>query len=334
MACTCYGERSAHKEIAMEKEIAVSVVCDAYNHEKYIAQCLDGIVMQKTSFAFEVLVHDDASTDKTADIIREYEKKYPELIKPVYQTVNQYTRGGTEQFQYPRVKGKYIAMCEGDDYWTDPMKLQKQYDAMEANPHVDICTHRAIQWDERQGKILQYIAPRDADGVIPVEDVILGGGGYVATNSILYRAELERNRPPFRQMTYMDYFVQIQGSLRGGMLYLDDCMSVYRFMTAGSWTQTTRKDPAKVLAHLEEVEKIMEQLDLDTGGQYSEVIRKTLLNRRFREYKCINHCKELLKPQYRPFLQEMSRSERLRIYAKACFPVLGEVRSMMQKIRR
>ena len=316
----------------MEKEIAVSVVCDAYNHEKYIAQCLDGIVMQKTNFAFEVLVHDDASTDKTADIIREYEKKYPELIKPVYQTVNQYTRGGTERFQYPRVKGKYIAMCEGDDYWTDPLKLQKQYDALEANPDVDICTHRAIMWDDQQGKALRDIAPRNADGIIPVEDVIWGGGGFVATNSILYRTQIQIDRPPFRQMSHLDYFLQIHGSLRSGMLYLDDCMSVYRYLTAGSWTLNTRKDPAKIIANLQEMETIMNQLDQDTNGMYHELIQKTMLNRRFHDFKGINDCKELLKPQYRPFMQELSRAERMKIYMKAYLPALGEVSVFLRKI--
>jgi glycosyltransferase involved in cell wall biosynthesis len=92
-------------------------------------------MMQKTNFAFEVLIHDDASTDKSAEIIREYEAKYPDIIKPIYQTENQYSKGVgvTRVFQFPRAKGKYIAMCEGDDYWTDPYKLQKQVDFLEEN---------------------------------------------------------------------------------------------------------------------------------------------------------------------------------------------------------
>ncbi len=223
-------------------------------------------------------------------------------------------------------------MCEGDDYWTDPLKLQKQYDALEANPHVDICTHRAIMWDEQQGKVLQHIAPRDADGIIPVEDVIWGGGGFVATNSILYRTQIQIDRPPFRQMSHLDYFLQIHGSLRSGMLYLNDCMSVYRYLTAGSWTLNTRKDPTKIIANLEEMETIMGQLDLDTNGMYSDLIKKTMLNRRFHDFKGINNCKELLKPQYRPLMKELSRSERLKIYLKAYFPAAGEVSVFLRKV--
>lgn len=122
----------------------LSICCLAYNHAPYIRQCLDGFMMQKTDFAFEVLIHDDASTDGTADIIREYEAKYPDIIKPIYQTENQYSKGikisGT--YQFPRAKGKYIAMCEGDDYWTDPLKLQKQVDFLEKNEDYVLCCHR------------------------------------------------------------------------------------------------------------------------------------------------------------------------------------------------
>lgn len=108
----------------------VSITCLTYNHAPYLRQCLDGFVMQKTSFPIEILIYDDASEDGTQDIIREYERKYPDLIKPIYQTENQYSKGVKVEFvyNYPRAKGKYIAFCEGDDYWTDPNKLQKQID--------------------------------------------------------------------------------------------------------------------------------------------------------------------------------------------------------------
>lgn len=114
----------------------VSISCLTYNHEPFIRQCLNGFVMQKTSFTYEVLIHDDASTDKTADIIHEYEQKYPEIIKPIYEKENQWNKGrkGTIIFNLPRAKGKYIALCEGDDYWIDPHKLQKQVDFLEDNP--------------------------------------------------------------------------------------------------------------------------------------------------------------------------------------------------------
>lgn len=126
----------------MKQAPLVSVVTLAYNHGKYIRQCLDGFVMQKTDFPFEVIIHDDASMDDTAEIIREYEQKYPDIIKPIYQTENQYSKkvpiGAT--YLYPKAQGKYIAECEGDDWWTDPNKLQKQVDFMESHPDYLLCS--------------------------------------------------------------------------------------------------------------------------------------------------------------------------------------------------
>jgi glycosyltransferase involved in cell wall biosynthesis len=123
----------------MTNDPLVSICCITYNHEKYIQQCLEGFLIQKTTFLFEILIHDDASTDRTADIIREYETKYPDIIKPIYQTENQYSKGVivSAVYNWPRAKGKYIALCEGDDYWIDSYKLQKQVDFMEANPEYD-----------------------------------------------------------------------------------------------------------------------------------------------------------------------------------------------------
>ncbi len=112
----------------------VAIKCTVYNHEPYLRECLDGFVMQQTDFPFVAVVHDDASTDKSADIIREYAAKYPDIILPYYETENQYSKGTLSQVMNEAVDAtgaKYIALCEGDDYWTDPHKLQKQVDILE-----------------------------------------------------------------------------------------------------------------------------------------------------------------------------------------------------------
>lgn len=122
----------------------VSICTLAYNHAPFIRQYFEGILMQKTSFTFELLIHDDASTDETADIIREYAARYPDVITPIYQTENQHSKGVpvTTRILFSKARGKYIATCDGDDYWIDPMKLQKQVDFLETHPEYSICGSR------------------------------------------------------------------------------------------------------------------------------------------------------------------------------------------------
>ena len=139
----------------------VSICCLAYNHEPYIRECLDGMLMQRTTFKFEILIHDDASTDNTAKIIKEYAEKYPTIIKPILQTENQYSKGKgiLAPFVYPKAKGKYIALCEGDDYWIDPYKLQKQVDFLENNKEFSYCVHRYLSFDVEKEKYDDSVYP-------------------------------------------------------------------------------------------------------------------------------------------------------------------------------
>ncbi len=130
-----------NKLINDKLEILVSISCITYNHRQYIRDAIKGFLMQRTNFPVGILIHYDATTDGTEEIIREYEKQYPWLIKPVYQAENQYSKhnGIISKIQYGLDRGKYIAFCEGDDYWTDPYKLQKQVNILESNVWVDNC---------------------------------------------------------------------------------------------------------------------------------------------------------------------------------------------------
>ena len=134
----------------------VTIRCITYNHEPYIRQCLEGFVMQKTNFLFEAIVHDDASTDGTAAIIREYAEKYPDIIKPIYETENQYSKrnGSLTRIMDAHMRGKYIAICEGDDYWIDPLKLQKQVDFMEGHPECGLCYTKMRNYYQKTRKVL------------------------------------------------------------------------------------------------------------------------------------------------------------------------------------
>lgn len=136
----------------------VSVGIITYNHEKFIRQCLEGVMMQQTNFPFEVIIGEDCSTDNTRKIIEEYTERYPGIIKPIYQEVNVGGARNAYEFCYPKLTGKYIAMCEGDDFWTDPLKLQKQVDFLEKNPDCVMCFHRINRVNEK-GEIIAKREP-------------------------------------------------------------------------------------------------------------------------------------------------------------------------------
>lgn len=309
----------------MNDNVSVSVICNAYNHGKYIKDALDGFVMQKTNFVFEVLIHDDASTDNTADIIREYEAKYPDIIKPIYQTENQYTKGGVSRFQIPRVKGKYVAICEGDDCWTDPYKLQKQFDALEAHPEIDMCAHTAQKINAETGKKAGEIKPSAEDTVFSTEQTILGGGGFVACASLFFRSDLYRNVPEFKKFLSLDYTLQIQGSLRGGLLYLSDCMSVYRVGVAGSWTKRMNADPQKFNKHLEKEKTMLEILNRETEFKYNDAIKKRILRYDFHLLINTGEFKKALSKEYKELIDNMSRLARFKLKIKATFPFLVKI---------
>lgn len=139
-----------------KKDILVTVKCTVYNHESYLRQCLDGFVMQRTRFNFEVLVHDDASSDESARIIKEYAKKYPQIIIPIFEETNQYSQGGFYRIisiMNEKIRGKYIAICEGDDFWIDEYKLQKQVDYMEKHPECGLVYTKMKQLNQLTGKV-------------------------------------------------------------------------------------------------------------------------------------------------------------------------------------
>lgn len=234
----------------MNNEIMVSVICAAYNHEPYIKQCLEGFVSQKTNFKFEVLIHDDASTDKTADIIREYETKYPDIIKPIYQTENQYSKGIRigKKFIYPRLSGKYIAWCEGDDYWCDENKLQEQFEALENHPECVMCVHHTACVNEDGTPNDRHFPEEDfKEGVIAGKEILKKypdwlfhlTSFFVRKSCIL---DLYKNHYELIENCPVgDTLIQYFSASCGNYYYIDKAMSVYRLFSAGSWTSRIRQ---------------------------------------------------------------------------------------------
>ena len=218
----------------------VSICSITYNHAPYIRQCLDGFLMQKTNFKYEIIIHDDASTDGTAEIIKEYAEKYPDLITPIFQTENQYSkglRGFYARFVYPRAKGKYIAICEGDDYWTDPLKLQKQVDFLEANPDFVMCSHTHKILYESLGELKNsWYRINKEDGVFYNIITLINGDWFFHPLTVVYRAD-KLDLKEYSQYPYSMDAVLFFHLLKKGKGYMfPEEMGVYRVHSGGIWS--------------------------------------------------------------------------------------------------
>lgn len=217
-----------------DNQIIVSISCITYNHAPYIRQCLDGFLMQQTNFAYEVLIHDDASTDGTTEIIKEYEAKYPDIIKPIYEDENQWVKGrrGSAVFNFPRAKGKYIAMCEGDDYWTDSLKLQKQVDFLETHDECSFCAHNFDLYNQ-DTECLERVRRQARD--FTMEDLVTGDLP-IQTATILGRKESIDLDFCLRLPFAMDATLFYQMLKCGKCRIFEDIMSVYRVHSSGIWS--------------------------------------------------------------------------------------------------
>ena len=264
----------------MEKDnrpIMVTIQCCTYNQENYIRECLEGFIKQKTTFRFEVVVHDDASTDGTPGIIREFERLYPDIIKPIYETENQYSKqdGSIYRIVNEQTHGKYIAICEGDDYWIDPIKIQKQVDFMESHPECSFCFHPHYRLLPK-GSMVEH-RPKEIKMIYSAEDVILGGGGFMATNSMLYRKELRpREKPSFwKNCPVGDLPLMLYLVSKGKCGYIDETMSVYRVAAIGSWS-TRQNSIAIKKKHHKAILRMFQEYDTYTNQVFHNTIRKKI----------------------------------------------------------
>ena len=214
------------------RPLMVTIRCITYNHEPYIRQCLAGFVMQKTNFRFEVIVHDDASTDGTATIIREYAEKYPDIIKPIFETENRYSKhdGSLRRIMNEHTHGKYVAMCEGDDYWIDPMKLQKQVDFMEVHPDYTMCFHNAIEHfenGEKEDRQFSNVKDRDYQDVEIFKEWTIPTASVMLVRTI-YTTELYESYIDNKKIIYGDLPLFLTCCHYGKIRGFSDVMSVYR----------------------------------------------------------------------------------------------------------
>ena len=244
------------------RPLMVTIQCITYNHEPYIRQCLEGFVMQKANFRFEAIIHDDASTDGTAAIVREYAEKYPDIIKPIFETENQYSKsGGFESLQKimdDHTHGKYVAICEGDDYWIDSLKLQKQVDFLEDNPDYGMCyTDFDIQDDIRKEYIKSLFKnnPQKFPKTYTIEEW-LSRTGYTAPMTWCMKRDVLLMTPPIystdRSFVVFAHFLYICK-----VYCLNDVTAVYRIAWGSVTHSTSIKQGYNRLEGLHQIQTIL-----------------------------------------------------------------------------
>ncbi len=306
----------------------VSICCITYNHEKYIKDALDSFIMQETPFPFEILVHDDASTDKTAEIIRAYHRKYPDIVKPIYQKENQFSKGKKplHDFMMPLVTGKYIATCEGDDFWTEKDKLKKQVEFLEKNMDFTMCIHKVKIVDTNKKPLGSYLGLRSKGSKkISIKESAIGGIVHVSSRVI--RTDFFRKPLPewILNARHDDYALSLYTAAEGQIYYIDEAMSAYRIgvensmMTNLMINYNKEKDIRINLNRIETLKKA----DKYYNYQYRDEIEKVNLIYYVIISLLKNDFSGTAREKYRYYISENGLTEFLKIILLKKYPTIA-----------
>lgn len=289
----------------------VSICCLVYNHEPFLRECFEGFVMQKTTFPIEVLVHDDASTDHSVDIIREYTEKYPDIFKPIFESENLYSKRDNSlskviSVAIEKTKCKYIAYCEGDDFWTDPLKLQKQIDALEQHSDCVLSVHTNKKIDKTGTSYLGTIPNRTFNhNIITAEEYIAKemsdcwasqAASYVFKADIFF--DIVKENPPF--VTYAnpsaigDTPLVFYALTKGNVYFFQEEMACYRVLSGGYCTQAAQ-DNNKKAEFLFNTIRFLTEYNKYTIYKYNKYIIPYLDNMKYDLYLLIGNYLKMMR---------------------------------------
>ena len=218
--------------------MTVSTIMITYNHNPYISQAIEGFLLQKTNFKIELIIADDASTDQTQEIIKKYYKSYPDIIKPILREKN---IGANLNWidAFKKCSGKYIALCEGDDYWTDPFKLQKQVDFLEENAEYSLCFHNALVKSSANSATYYFNVNKSVflrtkpNSTREIKGYEILDNWIIPTASVVFRNVKEGKFDFFRNSKFGDIFLFLSAVRIGKIYYFEQISSVYRLVPTG-----------------------------------------------------------------------------------------------------
>jgi glycosyltransferase involved in cell wall biosynthesis len=300
----------------------VTVILPTHNHAPFIARAIESVLMQKTEYPFNILLHDDASTDGTADICRDFAAKFPEKITLIAQRVNQYTidRRIQSHILIPRVNAKYTAILDGDDFWIDPLKLQKQVGYLESHTDCTLCIGGAdlVDCDD---KVVGHVKPYDVDRVVDPADMIRGGGGFNATNTIVMPTQLLKDMPEFADhVEAEDIPFQLLGALTGYAWYIADTLMAYRLAVPGSWSTRQYASATEIrIRTSRDLIALNEGYDAYSEGKYHDAFVDAI---RYQEFLILTYqrrLKEAKRPPYRVFYDRLPLKRKIRLHGETYF---------------
>ena len=317
----------------MSDKIMVSVMCTAFNHGEYVRQALEGMVNQKTDFAYEILINDDVSSDNTPEIIREFEAKYPEKIRAFFPEKNLYSQNIDVYYHtfFPNARGKYVAFCEGDDYWTDETKLQRQVDFLEANPEYSACVHNTelLYCDgNRDG---EKLIKREGDRIVEFEDILPGMNNAWHTSSVMAKKELLANPTDYYNVAcehgFGDYPWGIMLRNGGPVWFIDRCMSVYRINSNNaSWSSGVDYATDKLVEFLTGIAEMLKTFRPHVRDEkILTLVDKYILDAQFQLLYTQGRDRELRKAPYDAILKTKPFSFRVKNLVKCAFPGLQKL---------
>lgn len=304
----------------------ITVVIMTYNQKDYIKQALDSVLSQKTDIDFDILIHDDCSDDGTYEILLEYQDKHSTKIRIVRQDSRKFIVDGFNLMIYkyvvPHINSRYVAYCDGDDYWCDDYKLQKQYDFMESHLNYSMCFHCAYQLRPNNDISSKWFIKDEGD--IGLEDLINENPGIpIATSSLFVRSETFKNFSEWRKVySVEDLPLYMTAAIDGKIHRLKDIMCVYRQFSVGSWSSQNKDKIDRLIAHQENLIKGANYFDKETNNIYHCLVINHVDGCLFRIAMLNNNYKTIFSKRNKRFVKRLSKKERLSLKLQYRTPCL------------